>query len=110
MSGVSEFESEGRKWNVEEPQLMGSHQRGIEELLLPGMSWGGVGALYHNGKKACVCLCLPAAELRTTELPLELRYLLGSAHKYTYTGCLQVLKNSSNAIDRKKSKYKCINK
>ena len=54
LSGVSEFESEGRKWNGEEPQLMGSHQRGIEELLLPGMSWGGVGALYHNGKIWCV--------------------------------------------------------
>lgn len=56
--------------------------------------------LYIITGKSDVCLFLPAAELRTTELPLEPRYLLGSAHKYTYTGCLQVLENS--ALDQKK--------
>lgn len=59
-----------------------------------GRSW----CFISQREKGCVCLFLPAAELRTTELPLELRYLLGSAHKYTYIGCLQVLKNSSNAL------------
>lgn len=63
LSGVSEFESEGRRWNEEEPRLIVSQQKGIEELLLPGMSWRGVSALYRNGK--CVCVYLYVYFLRT---------------------------------------------
>lgn len=68
MSGVSEFQSEGKKWNGEESQLIASHQRGIEELLQPGMSWRGVGAFCHNRKLVCACVSfITTTELRAFE-------------------------------------------
>lgn len=73
LSGVSEFESEGREWNREEPQQIASHQRGMEESLLSEMSWRGVGALFHKRKLAraracvheCACACVFFCEVES---------------------------------------------
>ncbi len=62
LSGVSEFESEGREWNRGEPQQTASHQRGLEESLPSEVSWSRVGALYHKAKLACVCVSVRECE------------------------------------------------
>lgn len=45
--------------------MIASHHRGIEELLLTGMSLGEEGTFIITGT-FCVCMCVFAAELRAS--------------------------------------------